>query len=139
MIWWLKNKKSYIFTSFWNTLSFYSYLVANRFVNKLSYGKTREINAVTICAMTSSTWALCCSLLKYRHQNLLSLSLFLFNFHFITHLSMNGMYRSLTFEWNFPKAICIYICMFVCTSSKSTLYKAYLFKYIRTYLSKMAK
>ena len=109
MIWWLKNKKSYIFTSFWNTLSFYSYLVANRFVNKLSYGKTREINAVTICAMTSSTWALCCSLLKYRRQNLLSLSLFLFNFHFITHLSMNGMYRSLTFEWNFPKAICLYV------------------------------
>ena len=55
-----------------------------------------------------STWALCCSLLKYRRQNLLSLSLFLFNFHFITHLSMNGMYRSLTFEWNFPKAICTY-------------------------------
>ena len=133
MIWWLKNKKSYIFTSFWNTLSFYSYLVANRFVNKLSYGKTREINAVTICAMTSSTWALCCSLLKYRRQNLLSLSLFLFNFHFINHLSMNGMYRSLTFEWNFPRLyVHTYVCLHVYLPRPKALFTR--LTYLRTYI-----
>ena len=51
MIWWLKNKDSYIFTSFWNT-----YLVANRFVNKLTYGKTREITLSQIahCALQSA-------------------------------------------------------------------------------------
>ena len=58
MIWWLENKKIIHFLQFIETLSFYSYLVANRFVNKLSYGKTREINAVTICALRNDEFNL---------------------------------------------------------------------------------
>jgi hypothetical protein len=54
MIWWLKNKDSYIFTSFWNTYLLFLIFGGKQICEQINIWKNSGNNAVTNCALRAA-------------------------------------------------------------------------------------